>query len=189
MKIYTRGGDGGETALFGGGRVGKDHLRVEAMGDVDELNATLGCALNEVSDPVVRVRLESIQHDLFAIGSELATALPKPGRKKPETPGVPEGRIADLERWIDEADARLPDLAAFILPGGAPAAASLHLARTVCRRAERTVVRLAGSEVMDAVVLAYLNRLSDLLFVLARGENHRAGSGDVEWKKGPETPV
>jgi len=187
VKIYTRGGDGGETALFGGGRVGKGHLRVEAMGDVDELNASLGCALNEVEDAVVRERLESIQHDLFAIGSELATATPKPGRKKPETPGVPEGRITELERWIDEADAHIPALTAFILPGGAPAAAALHLARTVCRRAERTVVRLAGSEGIDAVVLAYLNRLSDLLFVLARRENHRAGSGDVEWKKAPGT--
>ncbi|MDH3207372.1 MAG: cob(I)yrinic acid a,c-diamide adenosyltransferase [Gemmatimonadota bacterium] len=189
MKIYTRGGDGGETALFGGGRVGKGHLRVEAMGDVDELNASLGCAINEVADATVRERLESIQHDLFAVGSELATGTPEPGRKKPETPGVPAGRISELERWIDEAEAPLPALTVFILPGGAPAASALHLARTVCRRAERTVVRLADSEDIDGVVLAYLNRLSDLLFVLARGENHRAGAGDVEWKKGPGGPI
>ena len=189
MKIYTRGGDGGETALFGGGRVGKGHARVGAMGDVDELNATLGWALTEVVDVLVRARLESIQHDLFALGAELAAHQPEPGRTKPQTPGLPTGRTAELEGWIDEAETELPPLTAFVLPGGVPAAAALHLARTVCRRAERSVVTLSESESVEPAVVAYLNRLSDLLFVLARGENHRAGSGDVEWIKAPETPA
>lgn len=183
MKIYTRGGDGGETSLFGGGRVGKGHGRIEAIGDVDELNATLGWALVAVENVGVREQLESIQHDLFAIGAELAASASKPGRDKPETPGLPEERTRELERWIDETEAELPPLTAFILPGGVASAAAFHLARTVCRRAERSVVRLAESESIAPVVIAYLNRLSDLLFVLARGENRRAGAGDVEWVK------
>ena len=187
MKIYTRGGDGGETALYGGGRVGKGHVRIDAMGDVDELNATLGWALNDVVDADVRTRLESIQHDLFALGAELATPQPEPGRKRPQTPGLPTGRTAELEGWIDEAETKLPPLTAFVLPGGVPGASALHLARTVCRRAERSVVKLSESESVEPAGIAYLNRLSDLLFVLARGENHRAGAGDVEWMKAPET--
>ncbi|MGD2045192.1 MAG: cob(I)yrinic acid a,c-diamide adenosyltransferase [Gemmatimonadota bacterium] len=187
MKIYTRGGDGGETSLFGGGRVGKAHARVEAMGDVDELNATLGWALGDVDDPVTRERIQSIQHDLFALGAELATPEAGPGRVRPETPGLPGGRAEELERWIDETDEELPSLKAFVLPGGVPGAAALHLARTVCRRAERSVVRLAESEPVDGALTTYLNRLSDLLFVLARLENRRAGAGDVEWRKGPGT--
>jgi cob(I)alamin adenosyltransferase len=182
VKIYTRGGDSGETSLFGGGRVGKDDLRVAAMGDVDELNAVLGWALPGV-DAEVRARLESVQHDLFALGAELATPGPAPGRARPETPGLPEGRTEELERWIDEAEDALPPLTAFVLPGGMGSAAALHLARTVCRRAERSVVRLSQSEEVTPAVLVYLNRLSDLLFVLARGENHRAGVNDVEWQK------
>lgn len=185
MKIYTRGGDAGETSLFGGGRVGKGHARVEALGSVDELNAALGWALGEVDEPRTRTRLESVQHDLFALGAELATPTGEPGRTRPATPGLPEGRTEELERWIDEADAELPPLQGFVLPGGVSGAAALHLARTVCRRAERSVVRLAESEPVDATVLRYLNRLSDVLFVLARLENRRAGAGDVEWKKGP----
>ena len=188
MKLYTRGGDGGETSLFGGGRVGKGHARIEAIGDIDELNATLGLALKEVGDAPVRDRLESIQHDLFALGAELASPPATSGRTKPKTPGLPEGRTAEIERWIDEAQEDLPPLTAFVLPGGVPAAAALHLARTVCRRAERSVVRLSASEHVDPVVVAYVNRLSDLLFVLARGENHRAGARDVEWLKAPGTP-
>jgi len=185
MKIYTRGGDKGETALFGGGRVGKDALRVEAMGGVDELNAVLGWAMPAVADDTVRARLESVQHDLFALGAELATPAPAAGRTRPETPGLPEGRVAELEGWIDEAEETLPALTAFVLPGGVAGAAALHLARTVCRRAERSVVRLSHADEVGSEVIAYLNRLSDLLFVLARGENHRAGAGDIEWKKGP----
>ncbi len=185
MKIYTRGGDGGETTLFGGGRVSKDDARVEALGDVDELNAALGWAIAGVDDEPTRSRLESIQHDLFALGAELATPGPASGGTRPKTPGLPDGRVEELERWIDEGEEPLPPLTAFVLPGGVAPAAALHLARTVCRRAERSVVRLSGVAEVDARLVAYLNRLSDLLFVLARGQNHRAGAGDVEWKKGP----
>lgn len=185
MKIYTRGGDTGETSLFGGGRVGKGHMRVQAMGDVDELNATLGWALGSVQDAETRAWLESVQHDLFALGAELATPEAAPGRNRPETPGLREGRIRELEGWIDEVEAGLAPLTAFVLPGGAPSAAALHLTRTVCRRAERSVVRLAESEGVHELMVPYLNRLSDLLFVLARAENHRAGVADIEWRKGP----
>lgn len=184
MKIYTRGGDDGETSLFGGGRVPKADARIEALGDVDELNAALGWALSGMEDPDSRGRLESVQHDLFALGAELATPAAAAGRTRPETPGLRPGRTEELERWIDEVEAELPPLKAFVLPGGVPAAASLHLARTVCRRAERSVVRLAATDAVDGAVLPYLNRLSDLLFVLARAQNHRAGEGDVEWRKG-----
>jgi cob(I)alamin adenosyltransferase len=184
VKIYTRTGDAGDTALFGGGRLGKGHARVEAMGSVDELNAMLGWAIGTVADAEVRERLESVQHDLFALGAELASPRDS-SRPRPETPGLPQDRTRQLERWIDEADADLPELKAFVLPGGAPSAAAIHLARTVCRRAERAVVRLSESERVEDALVAYLNRLSDLLFVLARAENHRVGEPDVEWRKGP----
>jgi len=183
MKIYTRAGDDGGTALFGGRRVPKSHLRVMAYGTVDELNASLGWAATQVGDLVVRERIETVQHDLFALGSSLATPPPEEGRRRPETPPVPSGRIAEMERWIDEADEDLPALTAFVLPGGSAGAAALHVARTVCRRAERGVVGLAGVEEVDATVIPYLNRLSDLLFTFARLENLRAGRGDVAWVK------
>lgn len=184
MKIYTRGGDDGETSLFGGGRLGKDEARVEAIGSVDELNAALGCAIPTVQGADVGARLQSIQHDLFALGAELATPPLSPGRTRPETPGLPAGRLDALEAWIDEAQSDLPPLTAFVLPGGVVPAAALHLARTVCRRAERAVVKLSRTSEVDPDAIPYLNRLSDLLFVLARAENHRAGAGDVEWEKG-----
>lgn len=185
MKIYTRTGDAGETALFGGGRVSKDHPRVAAYGTVDELNASVGVAVSAVSDEGIRARLGTIQHDLFAIGAVLATAEARDDRPRPKgVPGLPTPRIAEMEGWIDEADAELPGLRAFILPGGGPGAAALHLARTVCRRAERAVVHLATLEPVDEGVVVYLNRLSDLLFTFARLENHRAGRADVEWRKG-----
>ena len=183
MKIYTRTGDRGETSLFGAGRIGKGHVRVEAFGTVDELNAAIGLAATQVSDPTIRERLEALQHDLFAIGAELATPPATEGRVRPDTPGWSGGRTAEMEGWIDEAVAELPELRAFVLPGGTSAAAALHVARTMCRRSERAVVRLAESEEVGEDVLAYLNRLSDLLFTLARCENHRAGAGDVEWVK------
>jgi cob(I)alamin adenosyltransferase len=183
VKIYTRGGDEGETSLFGSGRVGKAHRRVEAMGAVDELNAAIGWAVTQLGDGTSRERLEALQHDLFAVGAELATPAPKEGRARPETPPLPERRIAEMEGWIDEAEGELPPIRAFVLPGGVPSAAALHLARTACRRAERAVVELSQSEAVTPVVLAYLNRLSDLLFMLARLENRRAGAGDVEWRK------
>ncbi len=183
MKIYTRTGDDGGTALFGGGRVRKDHERVEAYGTVDELNAAIGWAVCQVSDEVIRDRLQLLQHDLFTLGSDLATPPAREGRARPETPLLPVTRVAEMEAWMDEADMELPELRAFVLPGGATGAAALHVARTVCRRAERRVVTLAESDVVRAEVVTYLNRLSDLLFTLGRLENHRAGCGDVEWEK------
>lgn len=183
MKIYTRGGDAGETSLFGAGRVGKGHVRIEAIGAVDELNAAIGWAATQLTGAANRTRLEGLQHDLFVIGAQLATPGTGAGGPGPATPSLPGGRTAELEAWIDEETADLPELKAFVLPGGVPAAAALHLARTVCRRAERAVVRLAESEGVNAAALAYLNRLSDLLFTLARSENHRAGVGDVKWIK------
>ena len=184
MKIYTRTGDAGETALFGGGRVPKDHPRVAAYGTVDELNACVGVALAAIADARTRERLNRIQHDLFALGSLLAVAPPAEGRPRPKgLPPMPLERVQEMERWMDEADEELPPLRAFILPGGAPGAAALHLARTVCRRAERAVVHLAALEEVETGVVVYLNRLSDLLFTLARLENRRAGMSDVEWRK------
>lgn len=183
MKIYTRTGDDGRTALFGGGRVPKDAVRVTAYGTVDELNAVLGWSLVQLADATSRDRLQLVQHDLFALGSALATPPPAEGRRSPAIPDVPVGRVEAMEGWIDEADDELPPLKAFVLPGGSTGAAALHVARTVCRRAERAVVTLAGSEPVDDGITVYLNRLSDLLFALARLENLRAGVGDVEWEK------
>ena len=183
MKIYTRTGDDGQTALFGGGRVPKAHARVEAYGTVDELNAVVGLAVGSVSDATIGDRLRTIQHDLFTLGSDLATPPARPGRKRPDTPELPLARITEMESWIDEADEELPPLRAFVLPGGSQGAAVLHLARTVCRRAEREVVRLADAESVSDGVIQYLNRLSDLLFTFARLDNLRAGIADVEWKK------
>ncbi|MGD8319128.1 MAG: cob(I)yrinic acid a,c-diamide adenosyltransferase [Gemmatimonadota bacterium] len=184
MKIYTRTGDEGETGLFGGGRVPKDHPRVDAYGTVDELNACLGWAVSVLDEGETAERLRQVQHDLFAIGARLATAPVPRGRTAPRgVPELPAERVEAMERWMDEADALLPELRAFVLPGGTPGAAALHLSRTVCRRAERAVVRLGSVETVEPGVTVYLNRLSDLLFTLARLENHRAGTGDVEWRK------
>ncbi len=184
MKIYTRTGDEGTTALFGGVRVSKDHSRVKAYGTVDELNAVVGQAVLAVEDDEVVARLERIQHDLFALGAVLATASPDTDRPRPKgLPELPAGRVDEMEAWIDEATAELPELRAFILPGGSPGAAALHLARTVCRRAERAVVQLATREEVDERIVVYLNRLSDLLFTFARLANHRSGTPDVEWRK------
>lgn len=186
MKIYTRTGDGGETGLFGGGRVPKGHRRVEAYGTVDELNAVLGLCVELVSQQDIREKLLRLQHDLFAVGASLATPNAGGGRSRPALPPLPRGRVEEMERWMDQADEELPTLRSFVLPGGSPGAAVLHLARTVCRRAERAVVRLAGEEVVEDGVVPYLNRLSDLLFVLARLENHRSGKSDVVWGKEPD---
>jgi len=185
MKIYTRTGDGGETSLFGGGRVSKDHPRVAAYGTVDELNAAVSWAVETVRDDGIRARLGTVQRDLFGLGAVLATPPPDGGRPTPK--GVPEppiARIAEMERWIDEAIGELPELRAFILPGGTPGAAALHVARTVCRRAERAVVTLGAGTPVPETVVVYLNRLSDALFTFARLENQRAGVADVEWRDG-----
>jgi cob(I)alamin adenosyltransferase len=181
MKIYTKTGDKGETGLFGGGRVPKDDLRVEAYGDVDELNAVLGMARAVEMMPRIDEVLVPIQRDLFAIGALLAT----PDREKMahhlEKARIDERRIAELEHAIDDGEQELEPLRAFILPGGTPKAAALHVARTVCRRAERHVVRLQHDVELPELAIIYLNRLSDLLFTLARLANRRAGAGEVTW--------
>jgi cob(I)alamin adenosyltransferase len=183
VKIYTRKGDGGETGLFGGGRVPKAHVRVEAYGDVDELNAALGMAVSAVADEEIRSKLSRIQNDLFSLGSSLATPGSEDGSARAATPPLPAGRVQEMEGWIDAASDETPPLRSFILPVGTDGAAALHLARTICRRAERAVVRLTLQERADPIVLTYLNRLSDLLFSLARLENHRAGVPDTPWQK------
>ncbi|MDB4905896.1 MAG: ATP/cobalamin adenosyltransferase [Gemmatimonadetes bacterium] len=181
MKIYTRTGDAGDTGLFGGGRVPKFHPRVEAYGDVDELNAALGLARSIESMPRVDEVLAPIQRDLFAIGALLATPDLDKMKQHLEKARVDEVRIAELEHAIDRGDTELEPLKAFIMPGGTPKAAALHVARTVCRRAERRVVQLQGDTEIPQVVVVYLNRLSDLLFTLARVANRRAGAGEVTW--------
>jgi cob(I)alamin adenosyltransferase len=185
MKIYTKTGDRGETGLFGGGRVPKDHVRVAAYGEVDELNSVIGVAIAQLGAAVqaeLGPRLREVQADLFVIGANLATpAAEDGGRANPHVPVLAPARVSALEEWIDAADADLEPLRNFILPGGTAAAAALHLARTVCRRAERRVVALAREARVDSDHLIYLNRLSDLLFTLARLANHRAGLPDVPW--------
>jgi cob(I)alamin adenosyltransferase len=181
MNIYTRTGDRGDTGLFGGGRVPKDDPRVEAYGDVDELNAALGLARAIELMPRVDEVLVPVQRDLFAIGALLATPDRDKMHEQLAKARVDEDRVAQLEAAIDAGEAELEPLRAFILPGGTPKAAALHVARTVCRRAERRVVALAHAVEIPQLVVMYLNRLSDLLFVLARVANRRAGAGEVTW--------
>ena len=183
MKIYTRKGDDGETGLFGGDRVPKAHVRVEAYGTVDELNASLGVCRQAVEDEEIRGWLGRIQQDLFRLGAILATPGSDEGAAPPATPSLPESRVLEMEGLMDRVEEELPELRAFILPGGTPGAAHLHVARTVCRRAERAVVRLDQSASSPPGVVRYLNRLSDLLFTLARLENRRKGIPDVLWTK------
>jgi cob(I)alamin adenosyltransferase len=182
VKIYTRRGDAGKTDLFGGDRVSKDALRVATYGDVDELNATLGVAVAAGSDPALEEALQTIQSALFDLGASLATP-DADHRKKAGVGGVDDDDVDGLEALIDRLEAPLEKLTAFILPGGSPAAAGFHVARTVCRRAERAVVRLASieGESVEESSLRYLNRLSDLLFVIARHENARQGIADIAW--------
>jgi cob(I)alamin adenosyltransferase len=181
VKIYTKTGDTGETGLFGGGRVAKDHARVAAYGDVDELNSFIGLARATAPEDLLAASLEAIQRDLFSIGGHLATPDPEKVRAALARAELSEARIAALEAAIDAADAELPALKAFVLPGGSQKAAILHVARVACRRAERSVVTLSRSDEVPPLFLVYLNRLSDLLFTLARLANHRAGIGDVIW--------
>lgn len=167
---------------MGGGRVPKDDARVEAYGDVDETNAAIGLARTLEPRDLADGLLAGVQRDLFAIGGTLAT--PNPDRIKEEVRdrmALGTARVAELEKAIDEADAKLAPLTSFVLPGGSPKAAALHLARTVCRRAERSVVRLSHAESVPAEMIVYLNRLSDLLFTLARLANLRAGHADITW--------
>lgn len=172
-KIYTRTGDDGTTGLGDGSRINKDSPRVNSMGDVDELNSVIGMILTENIPDTIRKSLTQIQHDLFNIGGELSI----PGYVL-----LTQARIDDLEEAIDRLNGELSPLKEFILPGGTKAAAYCHLARTVCRRAERQLVRLSRQEPVTEVSLQYLNRLSDLLFVACRSLNKAAGQDDVLWK-------
>ena len=181
MKVYTRRGDAGQTDLAGGGRVPKDALRVEAYGAVDELNAALGVAVLDASSDQQSL-FSAIQMSLFEIGSVLATA-PGSGSSVLASMGVRDEDVDALEEAIDRADGELAPLKNFVLPGGCRAAAALHAARTVCRRAERRCVGLDREETIEGPTLRYLNRLSDLLFTLARLENARSGDGDVGWHR------
>jgi cob(I)alamin adenosyltransferase len=175
VKIYTRTGDAGETSLFGGARVSKSDPRIDAYGTVDELNAFIGAARADSQISSIDSQLASVQSDLFDVGAQLAS----PGSSR--FTGVDASRITALENAIDEMERELAPLTSFILPGGSPAAAQLHVARTVCRRAERLVVALGDTS--TAATITYLNRLSDYLFVAARFANHRGGVSDVIWQK------
>jgi len=181
IRIYTKTGDSGDTALFGGGRVPKSHLRVAAYGDIDELNSFVGFV--RAAEPVdfFDPLFQSIQRDLFAIGGHLATPDPDKVRKALEKAELSSSQVDAFEAAIDAADRELAPLKAFILPAGCEKSVRLHLARAVCRRAERSVVQLAQEHDVPPLFLVYLNRLSDLLFTLARLANHRAGTGDVTW--------
>ena len=186
MKIYTKTGDRGETGLYGGVRVSKAHVRVAAYGDVDELNASLGVARAALTPSSggaeLAGMLEQIQRDLFALGARLADPAHKiAGRVTKAVVGTAD--ITRLEGWIDTFEARLPPLRRFILAGGSPAGTALHLARTVCRRAERAMVALIESEAdaVESELLIYINRLSDLLFVMARAANQDAATPEIEW--------
>jgi len=182
MPIYTRTGDQGETSLVGGERVPKSSLRVEAYGTVDEANSALGLAASLLPDELAELRplLERLQRELFLVGGDLATPEKSPGERWVER--VNGEMVARLEEEIDRLEAELPPLKLFILPGGHPAAAAMHLARTVTRRAERQAVALAEREWVNPEALRYLNRLSDLLFVLSRFVNHRLGVEEPVWR-------
>jgi cob(I)alamin adenosyltransferase len=172
-RIYTRTGDDGTTGLANGSRVAKDSLRIAAIGAVDELNSALGAVLAETIEEDIRACLTDVQHRLFDLGGELAV---------PDHAVMRDAQVTRLENWIDRFNAPLPPLKDFILPGGTRAAALTHMARATCRRAERSLVALSRAETVPPVLLRYLNRLSDLLFVAARRVNQGAGVNDVLWR-------
>jgi cob(I)alamin adenosyltransferase len=179
MNIYTRTGDAGDTSLFGGQRVPKDAMRIEAYGTIDELNSVLGIVRSDNTHKDIDKILERIQEELFQLGADLAT--PRPGTAKP-VKRFEANDALPLEKNIDALDAQLKPLENFVLPGGSTVAAHLHFARTVCRRAERAVVRLSRNEDIGDGITVYLNRLSDLLFVLARYANYLDDVPEVKWK-------
>ncbi len=181
MKIYTKGGDKGETGLFGGERVSKDSIRIEAYGTVDELNSFIGLTLTEIKDTKVRELLNSVQNNLFALGSDLAA----PDNEKNRTHNIPritKSQFEEIEKEIDKFDTKLDELKNFILPGGCKSSALLHICRTICRRAERRVVTLSNGVNLSPDIIIFLNRLSDLFFVLARYENKISGIEDIKWQ-------
>jgi cob(I)alamin adenosyltransferase len=182
MKIYTKTGDKGETSLHGGERVSKYDLRIRAYGTVDELNSILGIALTKISSLELKDVIKGLQNELFIVGADLATPEFQKG-KKIKIDRVDDKLILRLEKTIDHFDSRLPVLQKFILPGGSEGSLFLHFARTVCRRAEREVVNLSNNVDTGGKIIIYLNRLSDLLFVLARFENYSSNHPDIEWKK------
>jgi cob(I)alamin adenosyltransferase len=181
MKIYTKTGDDGTTGLYGGTRLPKDALRLRAYGTVDEANAAIGLARAQLQDVEIDGVLDGLQNALFDLGADLATPQDSPYGKNISR--MSEDDVSTLERLIDRFEEELEPLRQFILPGGQPAAAALHLARTIVRRAEREVVSLARDEWVNPAAAIYLNRLSDLLFVLARAVNHQAGIADTPWRK------
>jgi cob(I)alamin adenosyltransferase len=178
VTLYTRTGDSGETSLFDGTRARKDDPRVDAYGEVDELNAWLGFVRATAHDAAVDGEIAAIQRDLFALGAQLADPSDKLAPRVTKAV-IADAHVARLEHLIDSVDAETPPLRKFILAGGTPEGAALHIARTVCRRAERRIVALTPP--VDPVLVRYVNRLSDLLFALARAVNHRAGVPDTEW--------
>lgn len=180
MKIYTRKGDKGQTSLFGGTPIEKHNVRIHAYGTVDELNSVLGMALTHPLSDSGKEILREIQDQLFVLGSDLATL----SSKKAKIDRIGTDEIETLESWIDLLDKQLPDLTTFILPGGSPAGAALHFARTVCRRAERYTAELKSEDSISEETIIYLNRLSDLLFVMARFENQHAGVAETKWSAG-----
>lgn len=182
MKIYTKTGDKGETSLFGGKRVPKDALRIETYGTVDELNSLIGVIRATNANKRLDRILEKIQDDLFVLGADLASPTVK-NPKPSAVPRIEKSNISALEKSIDWIEPKLRPLRKFILPGGTLTASYLHLARSVCRRAERLAVRLARTESISPQILVYVNRLSDLLFILARWVNHRAGVREIVWKR------
>ena len=181
MKIYTKTGDTGETSLLGGNRVQKNCIEIEAIGEVDELNAYLGILIEEIDDNFKKERnkLIKIQHKLFVVGAELAALQ----TKLVKTPKITRANVTSLEKWIDSMQNELPKLTNFILPGGSEESALAFYARAICRRAERRVVELANNYHINPALQQYINRLSDLLFVLARRINRQSKVGDVKWQK------
>jgi cob(I)alamin adenosyltransferase len=181
MKIYTKTGDDGTTGLFGGDRVRKSDARIECYGTVDELNAALGVAKVAAGDTALGQAIHRVQNELFVVGSHLSTPEDSPSTRS--LPLLDEAMIARLEMEIDSAESELEPLRNFILPGGAELGARLHLARTVCRRAERVLVDFSMDRPVSGTILTYMNRLSDWLFVMARLANKRAGVDDILWEK------
>ena len=177
MKIYTKKGDSGNTSLFGGQIVGKSSSRIDAYGTVDELNSVLGVVRSLELNSQIDNWINTVQHQLFVLGSDLAT----PYSKEAKIDRISEEEITFLEELIDKMDAELPQLKNFILPGGTPAAANIHLARTVCRRAERLTVACNEDDYVSNLTIKYLNRLSDFLFMLGRYENFKSGKEDTPW--------